>query len=360
MQRVAMDLDAAIIQIAHQQPPEIAPFSYEKIVLEASWKWVHLLAVPFLIKTYFKLYFLIKRREIDVVLFSSMVTGSLAFLLKRHLRANRVRAAAIVHGQDVTKPVRLYQLLVPKVFGALDLVLPVSAATGEACVARGLPESKLSVVHNGVKIDRFSPYQWPAGARMNHPFRASLPQDAFLLVSVGRQVKRKGFAWFIEQVMPQLPENVYYWLGGDGPERASILEAIRSNQLEGRVKLLGRLGDSELTELYQSTDLFIMPNIPVPGDMEGFGVVMLEAACNGLPTVAARLEGIREVITEGKNGYFVTSGEVSQYVSRISSLEANRVELSSLSTSSAEHVSSTFGWASVARNYLSALSQIAP
>ena len=46
----------------------------------------------------------------------------LAVLLKRTLRANRVKAAAIVHGQDVTKPVRAYQLFVPRVFKALDLL----------------------------------------------------------------------------------------------------------------------------------------------------------------------------------------------------------------------------------------------
>ncbi len=359
MQRVAMDLDAAIQKIATNTAPGLkAKLTYDHIVLEASWKWVHILALPFLIKTYFQLSSLVRRREVDVILFSSMVTAALAVLLKRSMRVNGVRAAAIVHGQDVTKPVRAYQLFVPKIFKALDLVLPVSGATGKACVERGLPQEKVAVVHNGVKLDRFSPCQWPAGARANHSFRSSLPPSALLLVSVGRQVKRKGFSWFVEQVMPHLPDHVHYWLGGDGPEGNAITEAINSNQLQGRVKLLGRLGDAELTELYQSADLFVMPNIPIPGDMEGFGIVMLEAAMNGLPTVAARLEGIREVITEGENGYFVESGNGSEYITRISSLDSNRAELARLSTSSTAHVASTFGWEVVARNYALSLSKM--
>lgn len=361
MQRVAMDLDAALEDIAASPSPgDIDGFTYKKIVLEARWKWVHVLAVPFLIKTYFQLLLHIRRREVDVILFSSMVTAALAVLLRGSLHANGVRAAAIVHGQDVTKPVRAYQAFVPRVFCALDLVLPVSAATGEACIARGLPPSKLGVVHNGVKLDRFSAYKWPAGERTAHPFRSELPINAFLLVSVGRQVKRKGFAWFINEVMPRLPENVHYWLGGDGPESQLIREAIDSNGLQHRVKLLGRLGDSQLAQLYQSADIFVMPNIEVPGDMEGFGVVMLEAGLNGLPTVAARLEGIREVITEGENGHFVTTENVTEYISLIVALEADRIRLAELSVSSARHVSLTFAWETVARNYLNTLSRKSP
>ena len=351
MQRVAMELDASFDRL------DLAA-SYDTIVLKTSWKLVHILTVPFLIYTYFRLRLLIKRREVDVILFSSMVTASLAVLLKRALRANRVKAAAIVHGQDVTKPVRVYQLFLPKVFKALDLVMPVSAATGEACQKRGLPIEKLHVVHNGVKLDRFSPCEFPAGARESHPFRASLPAGSLLLASVGRQVRRKGFAWFIEHVMPQLPDHVHYWLGGDGEEGDAILQAIAAHDLGDRVRLLGRLGEGDLTRLYQSADLFLMPNIPVPGDMEGFGIVMLEAAMNGLPSIAARLEGIKEVISEGKNGCFIESRDHSGFVERITHFDSNRNELASLSQASTQYVAATFGWDAVATNYYSALKRL--
>ena len=158
--------------------------------------------------------------------------------------------------------------------------------------------------------------------------------------------------------MPQLPPHVHYWLGGDGPEAGAIQAAIGANGLQDRVRLLGRLGDGQLKELYQGADLFVMPNIPVEGDMEGFGIVMLEAAINGLPTVAARLEGIREVITDGANGYFVESGDVEGYVRRILALDADRAQLASLSSSSREHVARTFGWDAVASHYVDALQSL--
>lgn len=351
-----MELHAAIERAKGGKDHEA--LQYEIIKLEASWKWIHWLVGPFLMRTWWRLRREIRRKNVDVLLFSSMVTASLAVLLRPHMERHGVRAAAIVHGQDVTKPVPAYQRFVPRVFEALDIVMPVSGPTGEACVARGLPEDKIRVVHNGVQLDRFDPFEWPAGARAPHPFRSDLPEDALLLCSVGRQVKRKGFAWFIDQVMPRLPAHVHYWLGGDGPEAEAIQAAIDAHDLGGRVRLLGRLGDAELTDIYQSADLFVMPNIPVEGDMEGFGIVMLEAAINGLPTVAARLEGIREVITDDQNGFFVETGDVEGYLSRINGLDQDRDHLRALSTRAREHVASTFGWDAVASNYLRYLEQL--
>jgi len=351
MQRVAMELDAAL---GRRSPEDLA---YDIIKLEASWKWIHWLVGPFLARTYWTLRRRIRRGEVDVVLFSSMVTASLAVLLRADLDRHKVRAAAIVHGQDVTKPVAVYQRFVPRVFASLDLVLPVSGPTGEACRLRGLPAEKIRVVHNGVALERFPTFQQAAGARATHPFRSVLAPESLLLCSVGRQVKRKGFAWFIDQVMPHLPDHVHYWLGGDGPEGRAIQEAIDRNDLGDRVRLLGRLGDRELTEIYQAADLFVMPNIPVQGDMEGFGIVMLEAAMNGLPTVAARLEGIREVITDDQNGFFVESGDVDGYVRRITTLDGQREALSQLSTRAREHVARTFGWDAVASHYIDHLSE---
>ncbi|MDA0873933.1 MAG: glycosyltransferase family 4 protein [Bacteroidetes bacterium] len=352
MQRVAMELDAAL---GRMDRPDLV---YDIIKLEASWSWIHVRILPFLVSAWFSLRRRIRRGEVDVILFSSMVTASLAVSLRPLMDRHGVRAAAIVHGQDVTKPVAAYQRFVPRVFAPLAAVLPVSGPTGEACAARGLPATKIRVVHNGVKLDRFPAFERPAGARAPLPFRRDLSEGDLLLCSVGRQVRRKGFAWFIENVMPQLPPHVHYWLGGDGPEAGAIQAAIGANGLQDRVRLLGRLGDGQLKELYQGADLFVMPNIPVEGDMEGFGIVMLEAAINGLPTVAARLEGIREVITDGANGYFVESGDVEGYVRRILALDADRAQLASLSSSSREHVARTFGWDAVASHYVDALQSL--
>ncbi len=368
MQRVAFELHAALVR-RNGIGPDGRAFSYRVHALVSTWKWIHWRIGPFLLGTLFRLRRDIRRGDVDVVLFSSMVTALLVLLLGRP----QVVLAAIVHGQDVTKPVPIYQRLARRALDRLDLVMPVSAATGAACLERGLKPGQLHVVHNGVDTDRFDPVlkklemhptavaqAWAdvvQAARAPAPGAAPATDAAppLLLCSVGRHVERKGFAWFIREVMPLLPDNVHYWLGGDGPEHERMESAVEEAGQFHRVRLLGRLDGDQLVDLYRTADLFVMPNIPVPGDMEGFGIVMLEAGLVGLPSVAARLEGIAEVISPGKNGYFVESGDGAGFAERIRALQDDRDHLSDLSRSTRAYVTTTFSWERVATNYLEAL-----
>ena len=352
MQRVATELYEAMGALDN--------LSLDGQLLYSSWDWVHYRVPGFLASSYRKLRRLATSQAVDVVLFSSMVTAALAVPLRKVFQTNGITTAAIVHGQDVTTPFGPYQKFVPKVFNAVDAILPVSKATGDQCLLRGLPASKLRVVPNGVKLERFEALA-PHPTMRQEMFASlgrSLPENALLLCTVGRQVKRKGFAWFIDQVMPRLPEHVHFWLAGDGPEENAITEAARHHGLQDRVVRLGRITDAQLSHLLRGADLFMMPNIPVPGTMEGFGVVMLEAGLCGLPAVAARLEGIQDVITEGINGHLVESGDADAFAGHNQRYEADRLTLRALSESAYQHTKHTFGWPSVAQQYVDTLADI--
>lgn len=352
MQRVATELYAALG--AH---PGVA---LDGVLLRTTWERTHLRTLPFLVRAYRE----IRRRaltgEVDVVLFSSMVTAALAPLLRPVLAPRGVRMAAIVHGRDVTLPVLPYQWYVPRVLGALDAVLPVSQATGGECLRRGLARPKLHVVPNGVDTTRFAAPDEPSVMRraleeaLGDP-SAPLPEGVLLLCSVGRQVERKGFAWFVDGVMPRLPETVHYWLAGDGPEADAIDAAISRHGLASRVRRLGRVTEDELAALYRGADLFVMPNRPVAGDMEGFGVVMLEAGLGATPTVAASLEGIRDVISEGINGHLVPSGDASAFADAIRPYYVDRTLLAERAAQTYAHTVATFGWRAVADHYVRVL-----
>jgi len=349
MQRVATELHAAL-----EKRDDVA---MRTIALRSSWKWVRVKAVPFLASVAVRLGREATAHGADAILFTSVTTALPLLLAAPRLKARGVRLAAIAHGLDVTDPNPAYQMAVRKLCEVLDAAMPVSRATGEQLVARGMPRERMHVVPNAVDVDRFEGVA-EARAEKSRPRiegAPSLPDDAFLLVTVGRQVRRKGFAWFIENVMPKLPERVVFWLAGDGPERPAIEKAIKRSGLERRVRCLGKIGEQELIELYCRGDLFVMPNINVPGDMEGFGIVMLEAGVCGLPTLAADLEGIRDVIEEDVNGWFVPSGNVDAFVVRIEGLLDAPDELKEASRRTAEYVSSTFRWDSTAGRYLDAL-----
>ena len=293
----------------------------------------------------------------DAVLFSSMVTAWLAPLVRRRMPG--VPLAAIAHGRDVTLPSAIHQAALPRVLGALDLLLPVSSATGAELVARGAAPDAVVPMPNGVDTSRFETVPDAAAVRRRFTQRGDLPDGAALLFSVGRQVERKGTAWFVREVMPRLAPGVHYWVAGDGPELPAIEAAAAEAGVADRVRLLGRVSEDDLRDLLAAADLFVMPNVPVPGDMEGFGVVMLESTLSGTPVVASRLEGIRDVVVDGDNGYFVAPRDADGYAARITDLLSDADALAALSARAARTSRERFAWPSVARRYVDALARLA-
>jgi len=349
MQRVAEELHRAL-----EKRDDVA---MRTLALRSSWKWVHIKAVPFLASLALRLRREAAAHRADAILFTSMTSALPLLIVGPALKKQGVRLAAIAHGLDVTDQNPAYQMAVRRLCALLDAVMPVSRATGEEILARGLPPKSVHVVPNAVDLDRFGGIAAPGRlpVRLHGAGTPPLPEDAFLLVTVGRQVRRKGFVWFIENVMPKLPERVIFWLAGDGPERPGIEAAIKRTGLQHRVRCLGKISEDELVALYRGAQLFIMPNISVPGDMEGFGIVMLEAGACGLPTLAADLEGIRDVIEEGVNGWLAPSEDANAFAARIQILLGDPDALLEASELAAKHVRSKFRWDSTAQRYLDAL-----
>lgn len=349
MQRVATELNDVL-----QARDDLVVHS---IVLRSSWKWIHVNVLRFLSSLAIRLEREALEFRADGILFTSMMSALPLLVAGSGLKKRGVRLGAIAHGLDAIDPNPAYQAALRQLRAPIDVVMPVSRATGEELVARGWPPHKVQVVPNGIDLARFKGIAALRQEAHSAEIRGGppLPEDAFLLVAVGRQVRRKGFAWFIEDVMPKLPARVHLWLVGDGPERRKIAAAIRRHGLENRVQCLGRISESELVEVYRHGQLFVMPNIVVPGDMEGFGIVMLEAGACGLPVLGADIEGIRDVVREGVNGWFAPSGDADAFSERILSLSNNPAELRAATQRSAAYVANKFSREKAAERYLQLL-----
>ncbi len=173
-----------------------------------------------------------------------------------------------------------------------------------------------------------------------------------MLLTVGRLVKRKGAAWFVANVLPKLPEDVTYVVAGEGPDQANLDSAIASAGQGSRVLHLGVLEDDTRDALYRRADAFVMPNIVVPNDVEGFGLVSLEAAVRDTPVIAADLQGIPEAVHDGANGFLVPPGDADAWVAKIEEMlaltPAQRHALGQrFHAYTAEHLS----WQHAARSY---------
>ncbi len=290
---------------------------------------------------------------IDAVLFTALPTAWMSLVLRRIFDQTGVVTASICHGHDVTWGFPPYQALAPHVLSALDAVSPVSAATGSHCLARGLEPSRMHVVPNGADMSRFSPAPRFEDRRaiLSAGFpeaAASLAPQDLVLCTVGRQVRRKGHAWFVREVMPRLGPDVTLWLAGDGPEAPVIDAAARQAGVAARVLRLGAVSETQLQALYRGADLFVMPNVPVAGDIEGFGLVMLEANLGGMPVMAADFEGLAEVVTEGVNGRLAPTLDAAAFARVIAELNADPDQRARLGRDGEAHVRARFGWAPVA------------
>jgi phosphatidylinositol alpha-1,6-mannosyltransferase len=98
-----------------------------------------------------------------------------------------------------------------------------------------------------------------------------------------------------------------------------------------------------------------MPNVPVADDMEGFGIVLLEAGQCGTPAIAAQLEGIQDVVTDGVNGHLVPPEDPSAFADAIRPYRDAPEALDAAAQRAMAHTENTFGWPAVAEKYLATL-----
>ncbi|HYR10815.1 MAG TPA: glycosyltransferase family 4 protein [Longimicrobium sp.] len=354
MQRLAQGQFAALAE-----HPAVEMHS---LLLETSWKSTPYRMPGYMARLLWQIPSIVKREKIDVVLHSSMVTASLTPTMIGAIHKAGAIVAAVPVGRDVTLPTIGYQWYVRRVLRSLDAVFPISRATAHECLQRGLPPSRTHVVPCGVDAALFNAPRDRRAAR-RELLRAigespqTIADDALILVSVGRHQERKGFAWFTDNVMPRLPQDVVYLITGEGPMTPRIQEAIDRHGLHGRVRMLGKVPEEMLGRLYRGADLFVMPNIHVKGDIEGFGVVMLEAGMCGMPVLAADLEGISDVVREGENGHLVASEDADAFAERVMRYRGNRELVSDASRSAALYTARHFSWPAIADRYVRLLQQ---
>lgn len=323
----------------------------ESLILHSSWRFIGIKTFFFLITLLWRIPLAIKRYNPDVILFSSMVTaGVLPFMIRKP----KVPTVTINHGQDVTLPVSIYQWYIKYIFKQLNGVISVSSATRQASIERGLDPEKGVALPNGYDEQESEklPDKKEAIELLENEYLKGI-QGKKILLTVGRQVKRKGHQWFIEEVIPKIQSDFVYIIVGSGPELNNIEEARKLSPYSDRIIMTGKLPKQMLRACYVASDLFIMPNIPVTGDMEGFGIVLLEANRAGLPAVASDLEGIRDVIKQGINGYRVPHGDAEKFSEQIDQILTG--DLTKLSVSAREYVIDTFNWDTVVDKYVAFL-----
>ena len=298
----------------------------------------------------------------EVVLLGDGVLTPLAVFWKMFHRKKKY--ISIVHGLDITfahkKSIlgRIYRAVNIPALKKLDRLIMVGQETIAEAQKLGIPEEKCKFIPNGFDADEIIAKKTKEDLERLLGMNLSGKKVIF---RGGRFTKHKGVEWFIRNVMPKLPENCLFVAAGGGIAKKTAGDenyfpkcekAVQDLGLENRVKLMLNLPRPQIKILFNACDLYISPNIKVPGSLEGFGITAIEAAACGRVVLAADLEGLKDAIKNEQNGFLLESGKADMWADKIKDILADDDFRNDFGKKASQFTIENYSWNKIAKKYL--------
>jgi colanic acid/amylovoran/stewartan biosynthesis glycosyltransferase WcaL/AmsK/CpsK len=250
--------------------------------------------------------------EYDIVHCHGPKQGQLAILL-RDMGAIMGKIVTSFHGynQPYLRNAKRRHVF-DDLFKKGDLFLACSEHMKQWFDHHGWGGRKFIVHRNGIPVSRFL----PSKSQPHH-------QGPVRVLSVGRLVEKKGFAYAIRGVAKILSRYpmLQYAIAGDGPERSSLERLITELGVASNIRLLGWQERTEVLRLLGQADIFLAPSVTSQdGDQEGIPVVLHEAMASGLPVISTRHTGIPEAVQDGESGFLVGERDINGIADRLTHL----------------------------------------
>ncbi|MBI3463905.1 MAG: glycosyltransferase family 4 protein [Planctomycetes bacterium] len=254
-----------------------------------------------------------------------------------------------VHGEDATSARASRELcwMMRQALRGADYVIANSRNTVRILREEwDAPEGRIRLLHPGVDTERFVP------AATDQSLRARLGWGRRRVVlTVGRLQKRKGHDRMIRALpaIRQVIPDVLYAIVGDGDERESLTRQVAQARLQGHVQFLGEQGDEVLIQCYQQCDLFVLPNRQVGNDIEGFGMVLLEAQACGKPVLAGASGGTAETMQVPQTGWVMPCEEPESLAEAVVNLLRDETRRWEMGKAARQWVVQHFDWSVLSR-----------
>jgi phosphatidylinositol alpha-1,6-mannosyltransferase len=230
--------------------------------------------------------------------------GLIGITLKKALG---IPFVAFCHGEDITlSDQRRFQ---PKVRNAIYRAADAVIANGNFAIENllriGIQREKIHKITPGLDTSVF----YPEKADTKLRDRYGIGAKDVVLMTVARLVQRKGHARVL-RALAELQADIpafKYVIVGRGPMEAELRALTTQMNLQDKVVFAGFVPDDELNHYYNLADIVAMPNTGEAGDIEGFGMVFLEANAAGKPVIGGRSGGTSEAVADGESGFLVDS-----------------------------------------------------
>jgi phosphatidyl-myo-inositol dimannoside synthase len=269
--------------------------------------------------------------------------------------------SVFVHGEELNigRQSRELGWMMRRVFARAERVI-VNSRNTERLLADGwgVAAGRVTVLHPGVDTERFVPEggrrkaeggnQRSEVGETTHPFTPS-PRHPLTLLTVGRLQKRKGQDMLI-RALPRIRDAVpgaVYEIVGDGDQRPALERLARETGVADCVRFVGEIGDAGLVRAYQQCDLFVLPNREVDGDIEGFGMVLVEAQACGKPVIAGDSGGTAETMRRGVTGEIVDCTSPEPLAAAVIALLGDAARRERMGRAAREWAVARFDWSAL-------------
>ena len=253
------------------------------------------------------------------------------------------RYNCFVHGEDVETAAtsREHSLLVKNVCKNASMLICNSENTANIVHKLGFDSgSKCEVLHPGVDTSRFEV------AAPDTSFRQQMGWSGKrVLLTVGRLQRRKGQDFLIKSMPALLKEfpDLFYAVVGRGECYDELISLVDQHKLHDNVCVYPDMDDEALIKCYQQCDIFILPNRTIDNDIEGFGMVLVEAQVCGKPVIAGDSGGTRETMNIGKTGHIIDCSSTENLLKELSPILRNR-EIVDGEVDIADYAKNRFNW----------------
>ena len=290
-----------------------------------------------------------KAKDIKLLIQNNNVDGIIADTWKslelciKDINEKKIPVICLAHGNELIYKSDNRKKRIINTLSKINKIVANSNYTSQLLKRMEIKEENIFIVNPGAKDLR--------SLQNNNSYKFS---GNPIILTLARLEKRKGHEQILKAIKKLKDEfpNINYIIAGEGPEKKYLSKQVKKFQLVDSVFFLGSINDNQKKEIFDLTSLVVMPTLDESSkrSIEGFGIVFIEGAMFGIPSIASDVGGTSDAIVDGQTGILLKKND--DLFLTIRNLLNDNVKLKRLGQKAQERALKNFKWSRVVENYL--------